>query len=109
MNEYTPNQPQPVPYQGFKSQEPALAVAPQQTEETPQTYPMEIFVNGELSFKIDTEDAEGDLAVIKMVMNWRAAKRQNRPLTNNELYGTDLGLSDVRWRSHVSTASKLTQ
>lgn len=109
MNEYTPNQPQPVPCQGSRSQVPALAAAPQKTEEKPQTYPVEIFINGELSFKFDTEDAEGDLAVIKMVMNWRTAKRQNRPLTNNELYGTDLGLSDVRWRSHVSTASKLTR
>lgn len=84
-----------MPCQGFKSQEPALAVAPQQTEEKPQTYPVEIFINGELSFKLDTEDAEGDMRAIKALMTMRTAKRANRPLTNVELYGVDLGIGDV--------------
>lgn len=59
------------------------------------TYPMELFINGELSFKVDTEDASGDLAAIKALMTMRTAKRDNRPLTNIELYGTDLGMGDV--------------
>lgn len=59
------------------------------------TYPMEIFVNGELSFKLDTEDAEGDLLAIKALMTMRTAKRQNRPLTNFELYGADVGIGDA--------------
>lgn len=53
------------------------------------TYPMEIFVNGELSFKLDSEDPEGDLQAIKALMNWRTAKRENRPLTDTEIYGKE--------------------
>lgn len=53
------------------------------------TYPMEVFINGELSFKLDTEDATGDLAAIKALMTWRTAKRENRPLTDTELYGKE--------------------
>lgn len=52
-------------------------------------YPMEIFVNGELNFKYDSPDAEGDLRAIKSLMTWRTAKRENRPLTDTELYGID--------------------
>lgn len=51
-------------------------------------YPMELYVNGELSFKLDSEDATGDLSAIKALMQFRTARRQNRPLTNMELYGT---------------------
>lgn len=57
--------------------------------ENPHTYPMEIFVNGELSFKLDSEDAEGDLKAIRALMEIRTRKRQNKPLTNRELYGVD--------------------
>lgn len=55
----------------------------------PRTYPIEIFCNGELSFKLDSEDAEGDMKAIKALMTWRTAKRQNRPLTDMELYGRE--------------------
>lgn len=58
-------------------------------------YPMELFINGELSFHLDTEDAEGDLAAIKALMAMRTAKRRNRPLTDVELYGSALGIGDV--------------
>ena len=51
-------------------------------------YPIEIMVNGELSFKLDSEDAEGDLKAIRALMEFRTARRQNRPLTSTELYGT---------------------
>ena len=64
-----------------------------------RNYPMELFINGELSFKLATEDAEGDLAAIKALMTIRTAKRQNRPLTDMELYGTDLGPDDVIHRA----------
>ncbi len=57
--------------------------------ENPHTYPMEIFVNGELSFKLDSEDAEGDLKAIRALMEIRTRKRQNKPLSNRELYATD--------------------
>jgi hypothetical protein len=62
------------------------------------TYPMELYINGELSFRLDTEDATGDLAAIKALMKWRTARRDNRPLTDMELYGTDRP-HDVIYRS----------
>ena len=62
------------------------------------SYPMEIFVNGELNFKYDSPDAEGDLRAIKSLMTWRTARREGRPLTDMELYGTDRP-HDVSYRS----------
>jgi hypothetical protein len=61
-------------------------------------YPMEIFVNGELSFKLDSEDAEGDLKAIRALMEIRTRTRQNKPLTNMELYGSERP-EDIVFRS----------
>jgi hypothetical protein len=62
---------------------------PAEPRQSAGTYPMELYINGELSFKLDSEDAEGDLKAIRALMEIRTRARQNKPLTNRELYGVD--------------------
>lgn len=72
------------------------------------TYPIEIIVNGGLEFKLDSEDAEGDLRAIKALMTWRAARREHRPLTDTEIYGTDRP-HDMTYRSPHGKLHRITQ
>jgi hypothetical protein len=53
-------------------------------------YPLEIYINGELSFSLQSEDATGDLVAIEALMAERCAGRENRPLTRQELHGDEL-------------------
>ncbi len=52
-------------------------------------YPIEIFVNNELAFKLLSDDADGDLAAIRALMEVRTRRRQSKPFTAMELYGVE--------------------